>query len=117
MYAGKLLELQVKTNMGKEQMMALSSEEMVNNYLISQKKTIVDGVKQILACAEIFKMEKLQYSEEELKQEIENAEAGFKQFNQEYDKERVVEQAKELLEGAKVLDWLVENTDITYKTV
>lgn len=116
LYAGKLLELQARMNLNKDQLAGLSSEEMVNNFLISQKQTIVDAVKQILAVAEIFKLEKLEYTEAELKKEVETAEADFKQFNQEYDQERVVEQAKELLEGAKVLDWLMENADITYMT-
>ncbi|MCO5599743.1 hypothetical protein L7F22_053850 [Adiantum nelumboides] len=114
MYAGKLLELQARMNLGKDQLTGLSSEEMVNNYLISQKQTIVDAVKQVLAVAEIFKLENLRYTEAELKKEVETAEADFKQFNQEYDKDRLVEQAQELLEGAKVLEWLVANSDISY---
>lgn len=86
MYAGKLLEIQVfscvffaisffvqqfgyqiftkhneqaRMNMSTEQLANLSSEQMVNNYLISQKQSIVDAVKQVLAVAEIFKSENL----------------------------------------------------------
>eukprot|EP00250_Pteridium_aquilinum_P014941 c22294_g1_i1 orf=176-1792(+) len=114
MYAGKLLELQARMNLSTEQLTGLSSEQMVSNYLISQKQIIVDAVKQVLAVAEIFKCENLEYSVEELNKEVENAEEDFKRFNQEYDKERIVEQAKELLEGAKVLDWLLTHADITY---
>ncbi|MCO5606592.1 hypothetical protein L7F22_060780 [Adiantum nelumboides] len=114
MYAGKLLELQARMNLGKDQLTGLSSEEMVNNFLVSQKQTIIDAVKQVLAVAEIFKLENLRYTEAELKKEVETAEADFKQFNQEYDKDRLVEQAQELLEGAKVLEWLVANSDISY---
>ncbi|KAI5066007.1 hypothetical protein GOP47_0018631 [Adiantum capillus-veneris] len=114
MFAGKLLELQARMNLNTDQLAGLSSQEMVNNYLISQKQTIIDAVKQVLAVAEIFKLENLRYTEADLKKEVETAEADFKKFNQDYDKERIVEQAKELLEGAKVLDWLMANADISY---
>jgi trigger factor len=53
---------------------------------------------------------------EELETEVENAIAEFKRYNQEYDEERVKEQAQELLEGQKVLDWLKEHAEITYVT-
>lgn len=46
-------------NMSTEQLTNLSSEQMVNNYLMSQKQSIVDAVKQVLAVAEIFKRENL----------------------------------------------------------
>ena len=34
----------------------------------------------------------MQYSDEELNKEVESAEEDFKKFNQEYDKDRIVEQ-------------------------
>jgi hypothetical protein len=34
----------------------------------------------------------MQYSEDELNKEVENAEGDFKKLSQEYDKERIIEQ-------------------------
>jgi trigger factor len=116
MYAAKLIELQASMKLSKEQVVSLSSQEMVQNFLISQKHRISDSVKQTLAVAEIFKLEDLKVSKEEVETEVENAIAEFKRYNQEYDEERVKEQAKELLEGQKVLDWLKEHAEITYVT-
>lgn len=100
--------------LSKEQVVGLSSPEMVNNYLLSQKKNIADAVKQTVAVAEIFKRENLKYSDEELDKEVQSAEEEFKLYKQEYDKDRLREQAKEVLEGTKVLDWLMEHADISY---
>jgi trigger factor len=116
MYAAKLIELQASMKLSKEQVVSLSNQEMVQNFLISQKHRISDSVKQTLAVAEIFKLEDLKVSKEELETEVENAIAEFKRYNQEYDEERVKEQAQELLEGQKVLDWLKEHAEITYVT-
>ncbi|KAL2628704.1 hypothetical protein R1flu_013390 [Riccia fluitans] len=117
MYAAKLIELQAKSKLSKEQVVQLSSPEMVTNYLQSQKERIRDSVKQTLAVTEIFKLENLQYTEEELNKEVENAIDEFKRYNQEYDEKRVREQAEQLLEGSKVMDWLVENNEIEYSTL
>lgn len=114
MYAAKLIELQASMTLSKEQVVGLSSPEMVNNYLLSQKKNIADAVKQTVAVAEIFKRENLKYSDEELDKEVQSAEEEFKLYKQEYDKDRLREQAKEVLEGTKVLDWLMEHADISY---
>jgi len=114
MYAAKLIELQASMKLAKEQLVALSSAEMVQNYLIAQKSRIADSVKQSLAVAEIFKIENLQVAEEELEVEVNNAIEEFKRYDQEYDEARVREQAQELLEGSKVLEWLTEHADITY---
>ena len=46
--------------LSKEQVVALSSAEMVQNYLVAQKPRIADSVKQSLAVAEIFKLENLE---------------------------------------------------------
>ncbi|BBN08068.1 trigger factor [Marchantia polymorpha subsp. ruderalis] len=117
MYAAKLIELQAQAKLTKEQVVQLSSQEMVTNYLQAQKEKIMDSVKQTLAVAEIYKLENLQYTEEELNAEIETAIEEFKRYNQEYDEKRVKEQAAELLEGSKVMDWLVANSRISYSIV
>jgi trigger factor len=92
MYAAKLIELQASMKLSKEQVVSLSSQEMVQNFLISQKHRIADSVKQTLAVAEVLKLEDLKVSKEELETEVENAIAEFKRYNQEYDEERVKEQ-------------------------
>jgi len=114
MYAAKLIELQASMKLSKEQVVSLSSAEMVNNFLVSQKQRITDSVKQTLAVAEIYKLENLKVSDEELEMEVKNAIDEFTHYNQEYDEARVKEQAQELLEGSKVLDWLIEHAEITY---
>ncbi|KAG6556847.1 hypothetical protein Mapa_001794 [Marchantia paleacea] len=117
MYAAKLIELQAQAKLSKEQVVQLSSQEMVTNFLQAQKEKIKDSVKQTLAVAEIYKLENLQYTEDELNAEVENAIAEFKRYNQEYDEKRVREQAAELLEGSKVMEWLVANNQVNYSTV
>eukprot|EP00249_Psilotum_nudum_P003070 c16394_g1_i1 orf=629-2245(-) len=114
MYAAKLIELQAGKMLSKDEIFTLSSEEMVNNFLFTQKEMITKAVKQDLAIAEIFKLENMKYLEEELNKEVENAERQFKDYSQEYDRDQVIEQAKEMLEAAKVLEWLTTHADITY---
>ncbi|TXG67471.1 hypothetical protein EZV62_008746 [Acer yangbiense] len=53
---------------------------------------------------------------EELVKEVENSVAEFKRHKQEYDEDRVKEQVQEILEGAKVLEWLREHAEIQYIT-
>jgi len=52
--------MQASMKLAKEQVVALSSAEMVQNYLVAQKPRIADSVKQSLAVAEIFKLENLE---------------------------------------------------------
>jgi FKBP-type peptidyl-prolyl cis-trans isomerase (trigger factor) len=87
-----LATVQASMKLSKEQVVSLSSQEMVQNFLISQKHRIADSVKQTLAVAEVLKLEDLKVSKEELETEVENAIAEFKRYNQEYDEERVKEQ-------------------------
>lgn len=114
MYAAKLIELQASMKLPRDQLVALSSAEMVQNYLDAQRSRISDSVKQSLAVAEIYKQENLKISDEELDMEVYSAIEEFKRYDQEYDDARVREQARELLEGSKVLDWLTEHADITF---
>ncbi|PNX93374.1 trigger factor-like protein TIG-like, partial [Trifolium pratense] len=53
---------------------------------------------------------------EDIVKEVENSIAEFKRQQQEYDEERVKEQVQEILEGAKVLEWLKERAEIQYIT-
>ena len=61
------------------------------------------------AVADIFEREGLTFDEARLQQECDNAEDEFRRFGQEYDPERVREQALELLQAEQVLAYLREN--------
>lgn len=56
----------------------------------------------------------MQFSTDELVKEVENSVTEFKKHKQEYDEERVKDQVQEILEGAKVLEWLKERAEIQY---
>ncbi|XP_038975916.1 trigger factor-like protein TIG, Chloroplastic isoform X1 [Phoenix dactylifera] len=114
LYGAKLLQLQAGRKLNEHQVASLSSEKAVNEYLEYERESITHLIKQMLAVGEIFKGENLQYPTEELVKEVENSVAEFKRHNQEYDEERIREQVQDVLEGAKVLEWLRENADIQY---
>ncbi|XP_074574508.1 trigger factor-like protein TIG, Chloroplastic [Curcuma longa] len=114
LYGAKLLQLQVDNKINESQLASLTSERAVNHFIKKEEENISQIIKQMLAVSEIFKCENLQYSTDELVKEVENSIAEFKRNNQEYEEERVREQVEEVLEGAKVLEWLRENVDIQY---
>lgn len=113
-YGAKLIQLQITMKLTEDQIYTLSSAKAVNNYLLSQKESIKEIVKQTLAVEEVFKLENLQYSEEELEKEAEDTAAEFKGYNHEFDRDRIREQAQEFLKGEKVLQFLMQHADITY---
>ncbi|KAF9667777.1 hypothetical protein SADUNF_Sadunf15G0058800 [Salix dunnii] len=114
LYGAKLLEIQANMKLNEQQLASLSSPNAVNEFLEIQKENITRVIKQNLAVGDIFKRENLQFSTEDLVKEVENSIAEFKQQKQEYDEERVKEQVQEILEGAKVLEWLREHSEIQY---
>ncbi|XP_010252608.1 PREDICTED: trigger factor-like protein TIG, Chloroplastic [Nelumbo nucifera] len=116
LYGAKLLQIQANMKLDQKQLASLSSPKAVNEYLESQRENIINVIKQNLAVGDIFQRENLQYSTDELVKEVENSIAEFKRHKQEYDEERVREQVQEILEGAKVLEWLKEHAGIQYVT-
>ncbi|KAK9268644.1 hypothetical protein L1049_000401 [Liquidambar formosana] len=116
LYGAKLLQIQANMKLNEQQLASLSSPKAVNEYLESQKENITGIIKQNLAVGDIFKRENLEFPTEELVKEVENSIAEFKRHKQEYDEERVKEQVQEILEGAKVLEWLREHAEIEYTT-
>lgn len=114
LYGAELLQLQVEKKINESQLASLSSERAVGQFINKEKENISKIIKQMLAVGEIFKCENLQFSTEELVKEVENSIAEFKRHNQEYDEEHVREQVQDVLEGAKVLEWLRENAEIQY---
>ncbi|KDP39196.1 hypothetical protein JCGZ_00953 [Jatropha curcas] len=115
-YGAKLLEVQAKMKLNEEQLASLSSPKAVNEYLENQKQNITKVIKQNLAVGDIFKRENLEFSTDDLVKEVENSISEFKRHKQEYDEERVRDQVQEILEGAKVLEWLKEHAEIQYIT-
>nr|AKM76844.1 trigger factor type chaperone family protein [Pelargonium cotyledonis] len=116
LYGSQLLELQTKVKLNEEQLAALSSPMAVSEYLQVHKENITAVLKQNLAVGDIFKRENLEFPTDELVKEVENSIAEFKRHKQEYDEERVKEQVQDVLEGAKVLEWLRERAEIQYIT-
>ncbi|KAJ9551425.1 hypothetical protein OSB04_015470 [Centaurea solstitialis] len=116
LYGGRLLQIQANMKLNEEQLATLSGPTAVREYLENQRENIENIIKQNLAVGDIFKRENLQFSTDELVKEVESSVSEFKKHNQEYDEESIQEQVQEILEGAKVLEWLRENADIEYVT-
>ncbi|XP_038686193.1 trigger factor-like protein TIG, Chloroplastic [Tripterygium wilfordii] len=116
LYGTQLLQMQATMKLNEKQLAYLSSAKAVDEYLEHKKENIINLIKQNLAVADIFERENLQFSTEELVKEIENSVEEFKRSKVKYDEERVKEQVQEILEGAKVLEWLREHAEIEYIT-
>ncbi|KAI4307948.1 hypothetical protein L6164_031072 [Bauhinia variegata] len=116
LYGANLLEIQAKMKLNEQQLASLSSPKAVSEYLEYQKDNITNLIKQNLAVVDIYRRENLQFSTEDLVKEVENSIAEFKRHNQQYDEERVKQQVQEILEAAKVLEWLKEHAEIQYVT-
>ncbi|KAL0550114.1 hypothetical protein IC582_014613 [Cucumis melo] len=116
LYGAKLLQIQANMKLNEQQLATLSSPKAVKEYLENQRDNITHVIKQNLAVGDIFKRENLQVDTEELLKEVENSVAEFKRSKQEYDEDRVQEQVQDILEGAKVLEWLREHAEIKYIT-
>ncbi|KAK7300014.1 hypothetical protein RJT34_10845 [Clitoria ternatea] len=116
LYGANLLEIQAKMKLSEQQLASLSSPKAVKEYLEHQKENITNLIKQNLAVGDIYRRENLEFSTDDLVKEVENSIAEFKRQKQEYDEERVKDQVQEILEGAKVLEWLREHADIQYVT-
>lgn len=52
-------------------------------------------------------------TEEEFKAEVMAAKAEFEQYGTEYDVQRLVEQAGEVIEARKALEWLRAHAEVT----
>lgn len=116
LYGARLLEIQANMKLTEEQLASLSSPKAVREFLDNQRDNIITVLKQNLAVGDIFKRENLEFSTDELVKEVQNSIAEFKRSKQEYDEERVKAQVQEILEGAKVLEWLKSLAEIQYVT-
>ncbi|KZV56379.1 trigger factor-like protein TIG, Chloroplastic [Dorcoceras hygrometricum] len=115
-YGAQLLQIQANRKLDEKQLASLSSPKAVKNFLENNRENITSIIKQNLAVGDIFKRENLQILTDELVKEVENSIAEFKSHDQEYDEERIKAQVQEVLEGAKVLEWLRQRADIEYIT-
>ncbi|XP_076919339.1 trigger factor-like protein TIG, Chloroplastic [Bidens hawaiensis] len=116
LYGARLLQIQSNMKLNEEQIATLSSPKAVREYLENQRENIENIIKQNLAVGDIFKRENLQVSTDEIVKEVESSVAEFKKHKQDYNEESIQEQVQEVLEGAKVLEWLKEQSDIKYVT-
>ncbi|KAL2944748.1 Trigger factor-like protein TIG Chloroplastic [Bienertia sinuspersici] len=76
-----------------KQLASLTNPNTLKEYIEHEKENITQVIKQNLAVGDIFKRENLQVSTDE-----------------------VVKEVQEVLEGAKVLEWVKEHADIQYVT-
>lgn len=116
LYGAQLLQIQANMKLSEQQLASLSSPRAVKEYLEKQRENITNIIKQNLAVGDIFKRENLQILTEAVVKEVENSIVEFKRQSQEYDEDRIREQVQEVLEGAKVLEWIKERADIQYIT-
>ena len=87
--------------------------EMVEAYLKNSRADIEKIVRRTVACEELFRLENIEVTEEEFKEEVVAAKAEFEQYGTEYDVQRLVQQAGEVIEARKALEWLREHAEIT----
>lgn len=114
-YSIKVLELLSAGGISKEVLNTLMEEKMVQNFIDKERDDIERIVRLTMAVNDIQVREKIEVSTEEIEKEATMSRASFEKENQEFDEAKVVEQAKELLEGAKVIEWLKANNNITVK--
>ena len=112
-YAARLLELQALGQITYQQIESMSTEKKLRDYIDSEREQLERIVKSTMAVEEIFKLEGLSLTSEEIQAEVERAEEEFKQMGEQFDREKLIEQAQELLKGGKVLGWLKDNSNIT----
>jgi len=114
MYASRLLEAQMQGNLSREAMEQMTSEAMMNNYVKANTDLITRIVRNQLAVSALFKKEGMSLDPDEVEKEVEAASMQFKQAGQDYDADRVREQATDILETAKVIEFLKANNDVEY---
>lgn len=114
MYGTKLLEIQARMKLNDDQLASLTSPKAVNEYIEHERENIMEVIKQNLAIGDIFKRENLQVATDEVVKEVANSIKEFKKHKQEYDEERIKGQVQEVLEGAKVLEWLRDHAEVQY---
>jgi trigger factor len=112
-YSVKVMELLSSGGISKEVLNTLMSEELVQNFIQKEKEDIERVVRLTMAVNDIQKRENITVTDEEVEKEAAISRAEFDKLEQEYDEDRVKEQAKELLEGSKTLDWLKANCSVT----
>ena len=113
MYSEKMLEAQIGQQMSMDVINQLAAPEMVDEYLKTNKESIELIVRRTVACEELFRLENIEVTEEEFKAEVVSAKEEFERYGTEYDVQRLVEQAGEVIEARKSLDWLREHATIT----
>jgi trigger factor len=114
-YTAELNSLIEKGVMSYEQVQQLASPEMAAKYVEKKKEDLVDLQKGLLGFDAIIGAEGLAATEEEMLGEYEAAVETFQKYEQQWDDDRLREQIKDTVQGAKVMQWLMENAKVTIK--
>jgi len=114
-YSVRMLQLLNEGQITQEVLNTMMTEAMVANYIEHNRADVERMVRLTLAVEDIQQKERITVDEAELDKECASSRAEFERLGQQFDEERLVEQAKELLEGAKVLQWLKDNCSVTVK--
>ena len=112
MYSEQMLDMQMSGAMDMATLEKIASEEMVEKFLVESKDEIEKIVRRTVACEELFRLESIEVSEEEFKNEVVAAKQEFEKYGTEYDVQRLVEQAGETIEARKSLEWLRANATV-----
>jgi trigger factor len=113
MYSEQMLEMQMSGNLDMATVEKIAAPEMVEKFLLESRLEIEQVVRRTVACEELFKLENIDVTEEEFKNEVVAAKQEFEKYGTEYDVQRLVEQAGETIEARKSLEWLRANAEIT----
>lgn len=112
-YTVELNGLIEKGVMGYEQVEKLAAPELAAKYVERRRPELIALQKSLLGFAEIIKAEGLQATKEEMQQEYNRAVATFNKYDQQWDEDKLREQIQDTIEGAKVLDWLMANANVS----
>lgn len=112
-YQARLLEAHGKGVIGFEAMEQLATEELLENFVESNRPDLEAAVREVAAVEALFDAQGMAVDEQEVEREMLQAVAEFKANGQEYDEERLREQVVETLKATAVLDWLASTASIT----
>ncbi|CAL5219954.1 g1886 [Coccomyxa viridis] len=114
-YQAKLHEMQMKEAMPYEELNKLVNEDLLNQYIESRRAVLAEIELSSVGMNDIFEKEGLKVTDDELRAEVDSVTEEFGQNGQAFDKERLQEQAMEVLKAGKTLEWLEKNVTVVIK--
>ncbi|KAL0050013.1 hypothetical protein WJX82_002734 [Trebouxia sp. C0006] len=112
-YQARLHTAQAKREITYEQVMQLATAESLENWTQKNLEMLQGLIKRQMAFEHIFAAEGLTLSDAEIQQEYDEAARDFIEQKQEFDADRLREQATEMLKAPKIIKWLRDNCEIT----